>query len=109
MIRHKKIEDILQHGNVGSEITVYGWVRTSRVSKNVAFAAVNDGSCFNNLQVVFDREYFPDDVLAGLLTGACVRITGELAESPGEGQAKELHAREVDFGEAREHQADQDP
>ena len=97
MIGHKAIKSILHQGNVGSEITVFGWIRTSRVSKNVAFAAINDGSCSSNLQVVFDRELFSDDALTGLLTGACVRITGTLEESPGKGQAKELHAKELEI------------
>ena len=34
-------------------ITVCGWIRTVRVSKNFGFMEINDGSCFKGIQVVF--------------------------------------------------------
>jgi asparaginyl-tRNA synthetase len=92
MIRRETIQSVLKSGEIGAQIVVYGWVKSSRTSRNVAFTAIHDGSCFGNLQVVFDRETFRDEDLAGLLTGACVRIDGRIAESPGKEQAKELHA-----------------
>ena len=36
------------------EVTLGGWIRTMRVSKNFGFIELNDGSCFKNLQVVMD-------------------------------------------------------
>jgi asparaginyl-tRNA synthetase len=96
MIRQETIELLLKKGDIGSLVTVYGWVKTARTSRNVVFAAINDGSCFKNLQVVFDRATFPDRELAKMLTGACVRIEGRLAESPGTEQAKELHASSLE-------------
>ena len=36
----------------GKEVTVGGWARTIRDMKNFGFVALNDGSCFKNLQVV---------------------------------------------------------
>ena len=41
-------------------ITVAGWVKTSRESKNIAFLEVNDGSCFKNLQVILEASKFHD-------------------------------------------------
>ena len=38
----------------GKTITVCGWVKTIRDSKALGFIALNDGSCFSNLQVVFE-------------------------------------------------------
>ena len=38
----------------GQEITVCGWVRTIRDMKTFGFIELNDGSCFKNLQVVFE-------------------------------------------------------
>ena len=48
------IKEVLNHQcTIGSTITVGGWIRTRRDSKaGFSFLAVNDGSCFNNLQVV---------------------------------------------------------
>ena len=34
------------------QLTVAGWVRTIRTSKNLGFIELNDGTCFQNLQVV---------------------------------------------------------
>lgn len=62
---------------VGKKVTVCGWVRTSRDSKNVAFVELNDGSELNHMQVVFDKEAFPADKLDGLLDlGAAISVVG---------------------------------
>jgi len=37
-----------------TQITVGGWVRTIRDLKSFGFIELNDGSCFKNLQVVFE-------------------------------------------------------
>ena len=49
-----RIAEILKMEGDGREITVKGWVRTKRGNKNVAFIALNDGSCVANIQVVVD-------------------------------------------------------
>lgn len=38
------------------KVTVMGWTRTIRDSKAFGFIEINDGSCFRNVQVVFERE-----------------------------------------------------
>lgn len=82
-------------------MTVMGWVRTKRASKNVAFVALNDGSTINNLQVVLDAETFAEDLLRRITTGASISVLGELVESQGAGQTVELVAKEVTvLGEA---------
>ena len=90
MITRESIRSVLEH-EVGREAVVYGWVRTARVSRNVAFVALNDGSCAQNLQIVVDPERFQEQI-AGLLTGACLRVQGTIVSSPGQEQAKEMHA-----------------
>ena len=57
MSKRIKIKDLLkepQKYGIGNEVTVKGWVRTKRGSKNVAFIALNDGSTLNNIQIVVD-------------------------------------------------------
>ena len=39
------------------EITVGGWVRSIRDSKTFGFIVLNDGSYFENLQIVYKEEY----------------------------------------------------
>ena len=41
----------------GQKITVGGWVRTLRASNVFGFIELNDGSCFKNLQVVFEEQF----------------------------------------------------
>lgn len=38
---------------MGQSITLQGWVRTNRNSKAVGFIALNDGTTFSNVQVVY--------------------------------------------------------
>ena len=53
-MKHTDIKEIFDSPKFGEEVTVCGWVRTSRDSKNVAFIELNDGTFFKNLQVVCD-------------------------------------------------------
>ena len=40
----------------GKSITVAGWARSIRSSNVFGFIELNDGSCFKNVQVVFEAE-----------------------------------------------------
>lgn len=94
------IRDILG-SNAGRTVSAHGWVKTRRDSKGVHFVQLNDGSCFADLQVVIDAGAIPDDILRHVTTGACVRIDGELVDSPASGQAVELRAQFIHlFGAA---------
>jgi asparaginyl-tRNA synthetase len=85
-----KISEVLKRTTFGEEITVMGWVRTKRVSKNVGFIALNDGSTINNLQVVIEVTPEIDELLAKVHTGASLVIIGKTVESVGSGQQVEL-------------------
>ncbi|CAG8803257.1 10247_t:CDS:2, partial [Dentiscutata erythropus] len=76
----------------GSEIEVYGWVRSVRVQKNVSFAVINDGSSLKGMQAILSSEEAKK-----LMTGACVRIRGILTQSLGTEQSKELQAHQVEI------------
>ena len=103
MVR-KLIREILGEKPESQEVTVYGWVRTSRDMKNLVFVEVNDGSCFTGIQCTFNREagfaagaeagavagVDTEAALAALSTGAAVAITGQLVASPASGQAVEV-------------------
>lgn len=95
------VASVLASGKAGETITINGWVRTKRGSKAVNFIALNDGTCFDNLQVVADVNQFDEELLKKIATGACISVTGNLVESPGSGQAVEMQATNiVVFGEA---------
>lgn len=101
-----KIKDLLDRNTVEqiqevglpvctNSITIRGWVRTKRGSKNVSFIAVNDGSTIHNLQVVVDNANFDVDVLKRITTGACVSVIGVVVESQASGQHIELTAQDI--------------
>ncbi|HNQ67129.1 MAG TPA: asparagine--tRNA ligase [Bacteroidales bacterium] len=85
-----KISEVLKRTTFGEVITVMGWVRTKRVSKNVGFIALNDGSTINNLQVVIEVTPEIDELLSKVHTGASLIIIGKTVESVGSGQQVEL-------------------
>ena len=90
------IRDILRREASGGGVTVRGWLRTARHAKKLSFLEISDGSCLAGLQVVAGPECarFEEEVRR-LGTGCAVEATGELVDSPGEGQRFELHASEV--------------
>ncbi|MDI9858867.1 MULTISPECIES: asparagine--tRNA ligase [Flectobacillus] len=88
-----QIKQILAEAAVGSEITVKGWVRTKRESKNVTFININDGSVIHNIQAVAEAGVLNEETQKLITTGACVAITGTLIESQGSGQKVELQVK----------------
>ncbi len=81
----------------GATLTVAGWARSIRDSKAVGFVALNDGSCFNSLQVVLSRDALPNyDQIASQNVGAALIVTGELVLTPGAQQPFELKAASVE-------------
>ena len=95
------IAELLRSGQINTNVTVKGWVRTKRGNKNVAFIALNDGSTINNIQVVADVAAFDPELLKKITTGACLRVDGLLVESAGSGQRVEVQASQITvYGEA---------
>ena len=64
-----RIAELLQSPATDAEVVVKGWVRTKRGNKNVAFIALNDGSCVANMQVVVDLAKFDEELLRKVTTG----------------------------------------
>src|SRR5215207_6725483 len=78
-------------------VTVKGWVRTRRDSKaGFSFLAINDGSCFDSIQVVAPGTLgnYQSEVMH-LTSGCSVIATGKLVKSQGKGQAFEIKAEEI--------------
>ena len=85
----------------GTEASAFGWVKTRRDSKGISFVQLNDGSTFKDFQIVVNEGVVPEESLRLVTTGACVRFDGKIVDSPGEGQAVELAASQVEvFGPA---------
>jgi asparaginyl-tRNA synthetase len=86
---------------VGETATVKGWVRTRRDSKSgggLSFITVNDGSCFDSIQVVAKAESLGnyEQEIRHLTPGCAVTVTGALVESKGKGQPVEIQAAAIE-------------
>ncbi|HPS57276.1 MAG TPA: asparagine--tRNA ligase [Spirochaetota bacterium] len=94
--KYMRIKEILLLEGNNQQVTVEGWVRTKRDSKEVSFIAVNDGSCMDNLQVVITKS-FPgfESLDATLVNGASVTVKGKLVASQGAGQSVEVLPDEI--------------
>ncbi|MFI3281843.1 MAG: asparagine--tRNA ligase [Rikenellaceae bacterium] len=96
-MRSPRIAELLSSKTTDIEVVVKGWVRTKRGNKNVAFIALNDGSCQNNIQIVVDLAKIAEEELKGVTTGACIRVDGTLVSSMGAGQGVEVQASKVEI------------
>ena len=81
---------------VGGSVCVQGWVKSRRSSKGgFSFIAVNDGSCLADLQVVANEALANYAAILEVNVGSAVQVVGEVVESPGRGQDREVQAAEV--------------
>ena len=80
----------------GKSISVSGWIRTMRVSKNFGFIELNDGSFFNSLQIVFENETMDNfEQISKLNIGASICVEGELIMTPEAKQPFELRSAKI--------------
>jgi asparaginyl-tRNA synthetase len=88
----------LTAADIGKKVTVKGWIKTVRQSKNCIFISCNDGSTLSGIQVVIDPT-LPDYVTISeqLATGASIAVTGLLVQSPGKEQAFEIQAESIEL------------
>lgn len=80
---------------LGQEITVGGWVRSIRNSKNFGFIVVNDGTFFEPLQVVYHDGLSNFAEVEKLNVGAAIMAKGKLVATPKAKQPFEIQAEEV--------------
>ncbi len=76
-------------------VTIGGWVRSNRNSKNFGFIVVNDGTFFEPIQVVYSAELPNYDEIGRINVGAAVIVTGTLVPTPEAKQPFEIQAGEV--------------
>lgn len=98
----KKIKNILEDQiDNYKDVIVMGWVRTKRVSKNIAFIEINDGSTLKNLQLVILNP--SEHPLANINRGASIKAKGYVDKVEGREQDLEMKAEEIEIiGEAPE-------
>ena len=89
------VKEALKSSTPRPDILVQGWVRTRRDSKTFSFLELNDGSSLRNLQIIA-KDTLPNYAdVQRLITGASIKVRGELVASQGKGQAWEVIANEL--------------
>jgi asparaginyl-tRNA synthetase len=99
MMKRVRIKSVLAESHIGDSVTVCGWVRTRRESKDVAFIALSDGSSQDMLQLVISVDQPAFGTLPLCNTGTAINAQGIIRESPGKGQNVEVEVAEIEvFG-----------
>ncbi len=73
-------------------VRIAGWARNIRVSKNFGFISLNDGSCFDSVQIVFDENTDGFELATKLNVGAAISVSGRVVQTPDAKQPFEVHA-----------------
>lgn len=80
-MKHTDIKEVLTNASfIGQKVTVCGWVRTARNSKNVAFIELNDGTSLKHLQIVIDKAADIEYENA-LRLGTSIKVEGTVVEA----------------------------
>lgn len=94
-MKHIDIIDIFEKSEfLNTEVTVCGWVRTSRDSKNMAFIELNDGTSFKHLQIVIDKAQI-SDVSEFMKLGSSLKVIGTVVKSLVAEDSVEINAKEI--------------
>jgi len=80
---------------IGKEITLNGWVRTVRDSKNFGFIELNDGSFFKNVQIVFSDKLENFNDICKLTISSSIEVTGTLVKTENAKQPFEIQATNI--------------
>lgn len=95
-MKHIDIIDIMKDASfIGREVTVCGWVRTSRDSKNMAFLELNDGTTLKHLQIVIDKNVL-SEIGEFMKLGTSLKVAGEVVESVVAKDSVEINAKEIE-------------
>ena len=94
-MKHIDIKHVLEKEEyLQKVVTICGWVRTSRESKTMAFAELNDGTSLTHIQIVIDREKLEYPATA-LRLGTALKVVGEVVEAR-QGSV-EINAQEIEI------------
>ena len=74
------------------EVTLYGWMKNHRPQKDFGFINLNDGTCLNGIQVVYNSTLDNLDKISKLLIGCAIKVVGKVVKSEGSGQDYEIKA-----------------
>ena len=79
------------------QVTIGGWVRSNRNSKNFGFIVVNDGTFFEPIQVVYGDGLENYEEVCKINVGAAVIVKGQLVPTPEAKQPFEIQAEQIEI------------
>lgn len=82
---------------IDKAVEVAGWVRTVRDSKAFGFIELNDGSFFNNLQIVFNDKLANFEEVRKLTISSSIIVNGKVVKTENAKQPFEIHADSVEI------------
>ena len=94
-MKHTDISEIFKNSDLlETQVTVCGWVRTSRDSKSMAFIELNDGTTLKHLQIVINKADF-DDISDYMKLGTALKVTGKAVKSAVAADSVEINAESI--------------
>mgnify|MGYP004665743747 FL=1 len=94
-MKHTDISEIFKNSDLlETQVTVCGWVRTSRDSKSMAFIELNDGTTLKHLQIVINKADF-DDISDYMKLGTALKVTGKTVKSAVAADSVEINAESI--------------
>lgn len=82
--------ELFKNDYIGKEVLLGGWIRNHRKQKEFGFIDFNDGTCFQNLQIVYDNSLKNFDDIQKLHIGSAITVRGTIIKSEGNGQTIEM-------------------
>ncbi|MBR4122983.1 MAG: asparagine--tRNA ligase [Clostridia bacterium] len=96
-MKHTDIIEIFENSAfIDTDVTVCGWVRTSRDSKNMAFIELNDGTSFKHLQIVIDKAEMTD-IAEFMRLGTSLKVIGTVVKSAVAVDSVEINAKSIEI------------
>lgn len=80
---------------VDKEVEVQGWIKKSRESKNIGFLEINDGTFFNNVQIIVNSDLDNFDEIFSLGIYSAISVKGTLVEPENAKQDFEIQAKDI--------------
>ena len=80
---------------IGKTVIIEGWIKNHRKQKEFGFISFSDGTFFTPIQIVYEKDLKNFDDIQKFHIGSSIQVEGEVVESPKDGQAFEIHAKNI--------------
>ena len=96
-MKHEDIKDLYNKEEyIGEQLTICGWVKAIRKSKNMCFVELNDGTSLKNLQLVIDNNDLENlNFFSKLNVGSSIAVNGYLVLSMNPHQKVEMNVKKA--------------